>query len=218
MNKFIFFYSPLYEYYNNHINQKLHNIFDIESIQINDLNNDKGGHTFLGGVSIKIELIIQKIEENLNKFIVFSDATIFINSENVILINDFLDSYKMNDLCFSDNDGKGYYNIGFILIKCNEKTLSFFKNCLNDLIINKGWDQDVINKHLENNNDLIVDVFDKTKIVCDWNFNIKYKDTYLIYKSFIPHSSNIIKNYNMRLEIFRNAGLISELEYNDNIK
>lgn len=217
MNKFIYFYSPLYNFYKNHINNTLGSFFDVEGIEINDLNNDKGGHTFFNGVSVKIELIISKIKENLNNFIIFSDATIFINKNNVSTLSDFFDIYKVNDLCFLP-ERENYYNIGIILIKCNDKTLSFFNNVLDDLRMNKGWDQDVINKHLQYNNNLIVNNFDSSKILIGWEFNNTYRDTYLIYKSFIHHNSDIIKNYNTRLDIFRNGGLISDIEYNDNKK
>ena len=87
-----------------------------------------------------------------------------------------------------------------------------------DILKNKGRDQDIINKHLLHNNELSVCVFDKEKIVCGWDFNQSYKDTYLIYKSFIHHEANINKNYNNRLKIFYNAGLIDKKEYDDNIK
>jgi hypothetical protein len=69
MEKFIFFYSPLYEFYNQHLHETLDNYFDLEPILINDLPNDKYKHTFFGGVSIKIELIIEKIKQNMNNFI-----------------------------------------------------------------------------------------------------------------------------------------------------
>lgn len=216
MNKFIFFYSPSYEFYNYHINKNLNDYFTVESILIDDLKNDNKNHTYLDGVSIKIELIIKKISENMNKYIIFSDATIFINSNNVFQLNQFFNDYKNNDLCFADNDGKGNLNIGLILIKCNKKTLLFFKNVLYDLIKSRSWDQYIINHNLKNYNDkykIKFDIFDNTKIICGSNFNLEYKNTYLIYKSFITHNSDIIINFNNRLDIFKNAGLISDEDY-----
>ena len=218
MNKFIFFYSPLYNYYHNHLLTNLTPYFEVEPILINDLNNNNKGHTFFGGVSIKIELIIQKIKENFNNFIIFSDATIFVNSHNVHLLSEFFDTYKNNDLCFANNDGNGYFNIGIILINCNQNTLSFFEQVLYILTSNKGWDQDVINKHLQKQNNLLVSVFNKEKILCGWEFNKDFKDTFFIFKSFIHHDSNIIKNFNKRLKIFYDAQLISNDEFNKNIK
>ena len=103
------------------------------------------------------------------------------------------------------------------MIKCNSHTLSFFENVLNDLIINKGWDQGVVNRHLYNTS-LKIGVFDKEQIMCGDNFNQIYRDKYLIFKSFIGHTPNLITNYNSRLDKFHNAGLISDDEYNNNKK
>jgi len=43
--KFIFFYSELYEYYNNHIHKNLNSVFELEAIKIDNLKNN-GSHTF----------------------------------------------------------------------------------------------------------------------------------------------------------------------------
>jgi hypothetical protein len=215
--KFIFFYSELYEYYNNHIHENLNSIFDLEACKIDNLQNNRG-HTFFGGVSIKIELIIQKIKENIGNSIIFTDATIFINSNNVNELVGFFEKYIENDLCFANNDGQGYYNIGVILIKCNIKTLKFFEKVLNDLINCHGWDQEIINNNLRNNNDLKINTFDCEKICCGWDFYNPYKNTFLIYKSFIHHDKNINKNFNKRLDILKKNQLISDEEYNANYK
>jgi len=217
--KFIYFYSNLYEYYNKHIYENLNSVFHLEAIKIDDLKNNSS-HTFFGGVSIKIDLILQKIKENMGNSIVFTDATIFINSKNINELVDFFNKYLDNDLCFADNNGNGYYNIGIILIKCNIKTLTFFENVLSDLINGHGWDQEVVNNHLRNNNNnnLKVNVFDRTKIHCGWEFWPYYKDTYLIYKSFIQHDANANKNFNKRLDILKKCELITNEEYNNNYK
>lgn len=214
--KFIYFYSELYEYYNKHIHKNLNSVFELEAIQIDNININSS-HTFFGGVSIKIELILQKIKENMGNSIIFTDATIFINSTNIIELSDFFCEYLDNDLCFADNNGNGYYNIGIILIKCNTETLTFFENVLTELINSRGWDQDVINNHLSNSS-LKVDTFDRTKIYCNWEFDPSYKDTYLIYKSFIHHDKNMNKNFNMRLDILKKYELITNEEYDANYK
>jgi hypothetical protein len=215
--KFVYFYSDVYEYYNKHIHENLDSIFEVESIKIDDIQNN-GGHTFFGGVSIKIELILHKIKENMGNSIIFTDATIFIHSKNVNQIAAFFNNYLDNDLCFADNDGNGYYNIGIILIKCDMKTLTFFENVLDDLKNSRGWDQDIINKHLCNNENFKTTTFDRTKIYCNWDFNPSYRETFLIYKSFIHHDKNININFNKRLQIFKQFELITEEEYNANCK
>ena len=215
--KFIYFYSNLYEYYHNHINDTIGSIFEVEGVKIDDLES-KNGHTFFGGVSIKIKIIIKKIKENIGDSIVFTDATIFINPNNKNMLVDFFNNYIENDLCFADNDGNGYYNIGIILIKCNEKTLDFFTNVLHILSTDKGWDQDIINKQLSENTDLKIDIFERNKVYCNWEFNPTLKDSFLIYKSFILHNPNIIINFNKRLDILKKYDLITEEEYTENYK
>jgi len=216
--KFIFFYSPLYAFYHRHIHRNLDPYFVVEDVAIPDLTNAGGIHCFFGGVSIKIELIIQKIKENMGSSIVFSDATILINSANANQLPEFFEKHSSNDLCFADNDGNGYYNIGIILIKCHRNTLLFFKNVLKQLVDTKGWDQEVINRRLENNPYFKVGVFDRSKIYCNWGFDNQYRESHLIFKSFTPHNSNMTITFNNRLDIFKQYNLITEEEYDENYK
>ena len=214
ISKFIFFYSDIYYFYNTHINENLNNIFDVEGIKIDDL-IPKQGHTFGGGVSIKIELIINKIKENMNKHIIFSDASIFINKNKVDEIYDLFSNYLSYDMCFADNNINSEYNIGIILIYCCDKTLSFFETVLERLEKNKGWDQNVTNQ-LINSTDkkyLSITKFPINKIYCGRSLPNDIIDEFLIFKSFISHSSDANHNYNQRIQIFKNSGLISEDEY-----
>ena len=218
MKKFIFFYSPLYEYYNKHILNRLSEHFDVEPILINDIvKNNNHWHTFCGGVSIKIELIIQKIKENYNKHIIFTDATIFINKQNAHLLPSFFSQYETHDISFADNTGFGaIYNIGVMQIKCNDDTLRFFEMVLSSLITHKGWDQQVVNEHV-NRTHLKVGLFDNTKIHCGDNFNMNLIDSYYIYKSFIGHSNDPIMNFNARIHKFYKATLIDEKEFDQSL-
>jgi hypothetical protein len=217
--KFIFFYSPIYRYYKDHITNNIGHIFNVEPILIDDLNKKDRNHwhTFCGGVSVKIELIIEKIKENMGDHIIFSDATIFINEKHREKLSNFFEQYKNYDISFADNTGYGFhYNIGLILIKCNETTLKFFNDVLIDLIANQSWDQYVVNMKITNTNtNLTIGCFDNSKIVCGDNFNTKYKEDYLIYKSFISHSDSLIVNYKSRFDKFLEANLINIEEYNN---
>jgi GR25 family glycosyltransferase involved in LPS biosynthesis len=209
--KFIFFYSPIYNFYNEHIKAHLENIFDIEGILINDIPT-QNGHTFFGGVSIKIELIINKIKENIGNYIFFTDATIFINKNNTQNIIGYINQYKIYDICFADNNINSDYNIGVIMINCNEKTLNFFEVVLEKLVAQNGWDQYVVNNVIDINKTLNIGKFDK-KIYCGYTFDKNMKHTFYIYKSFIKHTTNLIDNYNQRIEIFYDSELISYNEY-----
>ena len=215
--KFIYFYSQLYDYYNSHIRNNLSEHFELENIKIDDLNNTSG-HTFFGGVSIKIELVIQKIKENMGSTIVFSDATIFVNKRKCQELPSFFESYINNDLVFIDEkQEQSTFCIGLILIKCNNLTLDFFNTVLADLTFNKGWDQEVINRLLKTQNSLVVNTFDREKICSGYEFPESTRNTFLIFKSFIEHKENKYDNFNARIHKFFKSGLINAEEYRKSI-
>ena len=161
----------------------------------------------MNGRRIKIELIIEKILQNFDKYIIYSDATIYINNNNLLYFLDYLEHYKKYDLVFPNNNIKNdkfnhLYNIGFILIKCNKNTLNFFEKVKHELNLNKDWDQNVINNLLLYNNILNIGCFDN-KIYCGYDFNNKYKNDFFIFKSFIRHTNDINNNLNQRLFILK---------------
>lgn len=210
--KFIYFYSPIYNFYDQHIKQTLSDDFEIESILIPDIQTREKGHTFLGGVSIKIELILEKIKQNKNQHIIFTDATIFLNKNNSHKLYTYFNSYMDNDICFADNKNlRQPYNIGIILIRCIDDIIIFFEEVLDELRSTKGWDQEIVNKKLLYNTKLKIAKFDE-KILCG-KFNSQHLESFLIFKSFIKHTNNIDYNYNQRIEQFLQANLITHNEY-----
>ena len=216
--KFIYFFSDIYDFYDQHIKENLDDTFNIEGIKIDDL-TAKPHHTFSGGVSIKIELVIKKIRENMGKHIIFSDATIFINKNKKQELLDFFNDYLSYDICFADNnDRNNTYNIGITLIHCSNETLLFFEKVLEILTISKGWDQGIVNKLITTETSLKIHKFTKDKIYCGYHLDKSLKDDFLIFKSFIVHRDNIIDNYNQRIKVFKEGELISEDEYNLLIK
>lgn len=213
--KFIYFYSPLYNYYHKHISSTLSSHFEVKPIYIDDI-QPKNGHTFFSGVSVKMELLIQEIKENQGNYILFSDATIFINEKTVNNLVPFFESYKENDLTFV-NENK-IKNIGLILIKCSEETLFFFEKCLHVLKSTKGWDQSVINEELKQDTTLKIGTFDVNKIVIGFRFNEKYRNTFYIFKIFTHHQNNKEQMFNNRLKVLFDANLITKEEYDNNLK
>jgi len=205
--KFIYFYSDLYEFYNVHIQENLKDIFQLKAIKIDDIKEKKNGHHF-DGLNIKIELIIREIKENMNNSIIFSDATIFINSKNKTELKDYFDKYKKYDLSFIKEGD--IYNIGLILINCNEKTLVFFEKVL-ELLNSKEitLDQSAINKLLPSS-DVKYTTFDD-RIFCG-EFKEEFRNNFLIYKSFIKNE-NKISNFNQRIQNFYDNKLIDKSVY-----
>ena len=207
--KFIYFYSESYEFYNKHIKENLNDIFELKAIKIDDIKEKKDGHHF-DGLNIKIEFIINEINENMNNNIIFSDATIFINSNNRNELLNYFDKYNDYDLCFI-KEGDNIYNIGLIYINCNKNTLQFFENVLK-LLNSKEitHDQAAVNKLLPSSN-LKYTTYDN-KIFCGLDFKEENRNDYIIYKSFI-NNTNKISNFNQRIQIFYNNNLIDKNTY-----
>jgi hypothetical protein len=203
--KFIYFYSPMYEFYHKHINENLKNYFNLESILIDDLKiKSKDEHHFTGH-NIKIELIIDQIKKNMGQYIIFSDATIFINQKNSNTLNNYLLNYTQYDIVFMN--GYNHYNIGFMLINCNKEILQFFENVLNSLINQEfTHDQKCINELIKLSTNFSHTHFDK-KIFCD-EFIENERENFIIWKSFIINTGNSYKNYNIRIDKFYNLNLI----------
>jgi hypothetical protein len=213
--KFVFFFSPTYEFYNYHITSILKNIpsFVVKPILINDvINTQKNKHHF-DGINIKIELIIEQIKQNMGETIVFSDATIFINEKNSNKLYEYLLQYT-EDLVFINEFQNNCYNIGVMLIKCNEKTLRFFEQVLY-LLNTKTFthDQACINNFIKKNPDISINVFGKEIYCCSY-FIEKERDNFIIYKSFIPNAGNVTDNFNFRIQHFYNLKLIDNSMYN----
>ncbi len=214
MISFFYFYSEIYNYYHNHLLNRLIN-FDINPINIDNI-QAKNGHTFFGGVTIKIELLLECIKKNMGKHIIFSDATIFINDNNTKSLSNYFNDYMDNDLVFSYSHKYKNYCIAIILIKCSQDTFEFFNNVLNDIKNTNGWDQSICVEHIKNNTKLKIAYFDK-RIICDYEFDNKLVDSYFIFKSWINHTDSITNNYNQRIETFYKYNLINSEEYIKNI-
>ncbi len=210
--KFTYFYSPSYEFYNVHLKENLGDLFDVKGIIIDEIKpgTDKSKHHF-DKLTIKIELIIKEIEENIGNFIIFSDATIFVNNKNRDKLPEYFKKYEENDLTFINESSGKYYNIGLILIKCDEKTLNFFKNVLETMKTNEKYthDQTAIN-YLLKNSGLKYGFFDEK--IFSGAFIKDYKDSFYIYKSFIDNVSKT-NNFNQRIQNFYDNGLIDKETY-----
>ena len=76
------------------------------------------------------------IEENTGSNIMFIDADIVFNSNKLDFIDNLENFLKENDLLtqYDNNDGMSLgINMGFLAIKCNERTLSFFREYVDEI-------------------------------------------------------------------------------------
>jgi len=215
--KLYYFYSDIYLFYHEHIQERLSNYVDLNPIVIEDIKEFQGGHHF-AWLTIKLELVIDAILKNMGETIIFSDATIFVHHENGSKLEEYIMQYKDYDLVFVDESDNEIYNIGFITIKCSEKSLQIFKDAL-ELMKSKQMchDQASINfvlnpfgRYSHAKPDLKVTVYGE-KIYCDYFRNHRRND-FIIYKSFI-HNKNKIENFNQRIQIFYDNQLIDKETY-----
>jgi hypothetical protein len=196
MIPFYYFYTPDYEFWHNHLSKKLSSVFDVQPISIEKINLSNISHHFLN-VTIKIELIVDCIKKNMNNSILFTDATIFINKDNIQLLQSYIDEKISTDkdiyfvYCKQDP-----INIGVILLKCNEKTLTFWEKVLEIMngTIKNGlnvWDQGVVNNLLIHQKYPIdYDYFDIDKIWCGGKIPKERTNNFFIYKSCVDPRSN----------------------------
>lgn len=210
--KFIYFYSPLYEFYNEHIQQRLSKYFELIGLTIDDVSiKNSNGHHF-SGHTIKIELLIDQIKQNTGSFIIFSDATIFINSKNSSKLKEYLSNYD-SDIVFINEFQNNCYNIGMMLIKCGQDTLNFFSEVLENLQNNSfNHDQACVNSLIKSNK--LKHCSFGEEIYCCSYFLEERRNEFIIYKSFIQNTGNLISNYNQRIENFYKLELINSYEYN----
>lgn len=243
--KWIYFYTPDYSFWHTHLQNNLSAKFDIEPVLVQNINAiSKDGKHHFHGITKKIDLVIDKIQENTGDNIVFSDCTLWINHKNVGKLLQYLESLPHNyDLVLADNGPDRTANIGLLLINCNKKTLDFFKNVRNE-ISNCGWDQEAVNKCLPGNWILRItrfrvfhllvpiykrtlcifskktiewSIFDKSKIVCGTLLPDNVKYSFFVYKQFISPSTPK-DNWNQRIAKLYEIGLIDDLTLKKNLR
>lgn len=212
---FVYFYSPLYTFYHEHIQENLNKSFDLDPILIDDIpENKEAGHHFCG-LTIKLQSVVDSIKKYKGETIIFSDATIFINSNKSHELKPYLENYMENDLVFIkqivNHKGEYIHNIGFLLIKCTDETESFFQNAINLMPDDEFFHHDqIIVNHLLKTTQLKYDLYDG-RILIEY-FKEDMRDNFLIYKSFVSNKSKI-ENYNQRISHFLNKKLIDQSTY-----
>ena len=210
--KFIYFYSPFYEFYHDQFQEKITPHFESVPLVIDDIkesDNKSGNVHHFDGLTIKIELIINQIKNELGTNIIFSDATCFINKETIHDLEKFINSYNDYDICFIKEEGN-VFNIGFMKINCNNKTLSFFNKVLQEMKNVKITHDQACKNSLLPTSDLKYTTFDENIIYCS-NFDPS-KKKFIVYKSFIKNN-NKIDNFNQRIQNFYDNKLIDESVY-----
>lgn len=210
--RFLYFYSPFYQFYHEHIQSTLSAHLELEPIVIEDIQEqeNKSLHHF-EGLTIKLDLIIAAIKRYMGEIIVFSDATIFINGNKAHELESYLLENPDLDIVFVNETTNGQ-NIGVFRITCSEKTLDFFEKSLQ--IMKDGietHDQNAIKRALSNNPNIKSGYFGD-RIMCEYFYEY-LREHFYIFKSFISNRGKE-SNFNQRLQQFYNLQLIDEATYN----
>ena len=136
--------------------------WDLDIIHIKGGGDRAGSPKFLNIIAKKLEHVVESIKDNMGEIIVWSDVDIqfFKRCNNIII-----DALGKKDIVFQkERMCNDIVNSGFFVMKCNEKTLGFWRHILQscrDIIKDSSYkklpfaEQTVMNKVLRNN---IVDV------------------------------------------------------------
>ena len=160
----------------------------------------------------------------MGNHIIFSDATIYINDKVEELYNYIISKKNTEfDMYFAEEHTN--INIGFILLKCNESTLSFWEqilNIMNEKIRNNipTHDQsdtiEYINT-INTNSKCKISSFEPEYI---WSSDYIYspiKESFYIFKITVDLNSYITR-HNQRLNALYKLNFISQDKYNENIE
>ena len=226
--KWYFFYTPNYHFYKNKLINNLNNSkFEIEPLEVLPFKLSEVHHHFTN-ITLKVELVIDCIKKNMNNKILFSDATLYVNPNKTDELFDYLNEMIVNKDIVLRKDNESY-NIGFMLINCNEKNLKFWEKCL-DLMkqkISSGesvHDQALAYKMYSNQLeeyqcDLNIGIIDPKIIFISNHLGDDVKNKYLVFKmtcdlSLVPSG---VTTHQQRLQMLYYAQAINYDEYLINI-
>lgn len=133
--------------------------YDFESIFISDdewnQNRSQAGFAFFDGNTIKVRRVIEEIKKHFGGILIFTDADVvfFKNTKGRIL-----QELKGKDMLFLKERSSAELfferaaaniNIGFVVMRCNDRTLKFWETVCNEVASKNGWDQEIVNSMLE---------------------------------------------------------------------
>lgn len=195
MDKFIYIYSDLYQHHHEYVSKCLSlGGIPYQSIKINDIPKSReSGHTFAKGESVKLDMLVKSIEDNINHDIVFSDVTIGFNPDKITQVKDYFNQYRGYDLCWQYNNCPDTgFNIGITKVKCNSKMLDFFREVRDVTIKNKRWDQWNCNQlYKQNETNINFKVF-SDKLVANGGWKLldpEIRKEFYIWKQLLSHEN-----------------------------
>jgi len=134
-------------------------VFDYRYITDEEWNKHKSqdGFAFFGGNTIKTQLVIDKIKEYWGKLIIVADADlVFLKKTEDRLLQELGDKdmlFLRERYDFEKNPyekARANINIGFVLMRCNERSLAFWEIVQEQVVNLAGWDQEIANEIMLN--------------------------------------------------------------------
>uniref|UniRef100_A0A6C0K684 Nucleotide-diphospho-sugar transferase domain-containing protein n=1 Tax=viral metagenome TaxID=1070528 RepID=A0A6C0K684_9ZZZZ len=122
-------------------------IFFEQALFNKKLSTEASVHSFMNS-NLKVDLIIQCIEQNWGKYFIFSDADIFIRSAKVKEMCAPFMELSYDSVFMAENSYDSEVNIGFILTRANKATLALWKDIQARINQNGGHDQSIMNNIL----------------------------------------------------------------------
>lgn len=127
--------------------------FEFQYISDEEWNRNKAeeGFAFFSGNTLKTQLIIDKIKEHWGEVLIVADADLVFFKETKGDLLRQLGRYDMLFLCERSAEQPRYertpanINIGFVAMNCNEASLGYWESVQNEVVMTKGWDQEVAN-------------------------------------------------------------------------
>lgn len=142
--KIYYFYNDSFFKMKQNFEDSFKDDFDRQVYKLDKNTNNKAG----GGGNVwdfKTNMIVNAIQENDGEIILVSDIDIIFYQPVVDKIQELM---KQKDILFQSEWLDRFVNIGFIAIRCCQKTLRFWEIVRNQIFLYKSWDQRVVNELL----------------------------------------------------------------------
>jgi hypothetical protein len=147
----LYVWSPRYRFFHEFLFSAIH---DLSGFSVNPIFAEQhlfkpvktSSCHFLGGISIKIHVIVNYIQKNMGKFFFFTDVDLIVFSD--FSMRDLTPYFKYDITAMKECSDNLIYNIGCLLIRCTPETLAFFTKIRQRIITEKLLDQDVFNEEI----------------------------------------------------------------------
>ncbi len=115
----------------------------------------KSDMPFYDGNPLKVDAVLMKIREYWGEVLIVADADLVFFQETKSNLLTLLGNRDMLFLQERRSDAPKYeraganINIGFVVIRCNQASLEFWQKVREEVLREKGWDQEIVNEMIK---------------------------------------------------------------------